>query len=465
MEHHVEWYSALLMLVLGGYLFFDRAFAHLHIPGTPIYVAESVLALGLVLVAYSRQARRFLTLSTPMRALMAFMAWGLILAFFHIFEHGLDAVQDSALWYYGLFAIVVAVVVRTLPHSLERFIPVYAAALGAWALLGWVRLALSGIEASNLPTTHVVLWSASRFVPWTSHLPGNIAIHAAIGFAFTVLILGPWLAERLDRPAAGALTAIPAVALLILCLGAGTQSRAGLVSGLLVIVGVPLVSRKIGPAIAIVSLVVVVILGALYVTDVSVDLGADRDLSVRQLIENIVTVRAGEDSGRIDFWSPVLDDILTQEHALTGLGFGENLGERYKFLFDEGIEATDADVNPLRNVHNSQLNVLARMGVIGLGLWIAVWGLWYFHLFRARARLRLVDSPRRAAYLGWAMLAALAIHLNSLFDGTLEAPQIGLWLWAIFGLGAAVALDINLREWQRRRAGAGEIIREGRGTE
>ena len=88
-------------------------------------------------------------------------------------------------------------------------------------------------------------------------------------------------------------------------------------------------------------------------------------------------------------------------------------------------------------------------------------GVVVFHLFRARSRLRMVDSPRRAAYLGWAMLAAFAILVNSLFDGTLEGPQAAVWLWSIFGLGAAIAMETNLREWQRRREGTGEIAREG----
>ena len=39
---------SILPVGLAGYLFFDRAFAHLHIPGTPVFVAEPVLALGLV---------------------------------------------------------------------------------------------------------------------------------------------------------------------------------------------------------------------------------------------------------------------------------------------------------------------------------------------------------------------------------------------------------------------------------
>ena len=166
--------------LLAGYLLFDRAFAHLHIPGTPIYPAELVLAVGLALVA--AEVAGLLRLSTPLRALAAFATWGGALLFFSVFEHGLDAVQDSAIWYYGLFAIVAAALLRSTPDVLERLIPIYALGLAGFAVLGWVRLAgWESEDAARLPDT---------LVPWTSHRPGNIAVHAAIGFAKEGELLG-----------------------------------------------------------------------------------------------------------------------------------------------------------------------------------------------------------------------------------------------------------------------------------
>ena len=53
--------------------------------------------------------------------------------------------------------------------------------------------------------------------------------------------------------------------------------------------------------------------------------------------------------------------------------------------------------------------------------------------------------------------------MNAVFDGSLEGPQAGVWLWAVFGLGVAIAMETNMREWRRRRAGADEITREGGG--
>ena len=157
------------------------------------------------------------------------MAWGVVLLLFSVFEFRLDAVQDSAFWYYGLFAVLAGGLVLSRTDAIDRLIPIYGAMLGAFAVVGWVRLTMNSIDGTFVPDTAV---------PWVSHRPGNIAIHAAMGFAFVILLLAPWLAERFERTAALTITGIGAVAMLLLYVGAGTQNRGGLVTGFLIIAGV-----------------------------------------------------------------------------------------------------------------------------------------------------------------------------------------------------------------------------------
>ena len=40
---------------------------------------------------------------------------------------------------------------------------------------------------------------------------------------------------------------------------------------------------------------------------------------------------------------------------------------------------------PLRSPHNSHLDVLARMGMIGLGIWISLWLAWFTTMIRSPA--------------------------------------------------------------------------------
>ena len=42
------WFTPALALLLGGYLFFNKSFAYLHMPGTPVFVGEIVLGIGIV---------------------------------------------------------------------------------------------------------------------------------------------------------------------------------------------------------------------------------------------------------------------------------------------------------------------------------------------------------------------------------------------------------------------------------
>src|SRR5829696_622921 len=98
-------YGRLLGPLLGGYLLFDKAFAYLHLPGTPLFVGEMVLGVGALAAVL---ATRFLGVpirEEPILALLgAFGLWGLIRALPGVSTYGMDAVRDSALWYYCLFA-------------------------------------------------------------------------------------------------------------------------------------------------------------------------------------------------------------------------------------------------------------------------------------------------------------------------------------------------------------------------
>ncbi|HSJ70875.1 MAG TPA: hypothetical protein VLA29_04415, partial [Acidimicrobiia bacterium] len=43
-----------------------------------------------------------------------------------------------------------------------------------------------------------------------------------------------------------------------------------------------------------------------------------------------------------------------------------------------------------------------------------------------------------AGIAAWLVVSAMMILVNSFFDPTLEGPQVGFWLWLVFGLGVAL---------------------------
>src|SRR5438876_8210951 len=100
---------ALLVLALfGGYLVLNRNFAELHLPfgSLPVYVGELTLVVTLPWVLSSRTEFQRLTRDPFFVALLAWQAYcaGRLLA--GGLDYGIDALRDSAIWYYGLYAIV-----------------------------------------------------------------------------------------------------------------------------------------------------------------------------------------------------------------------------------------------------------------------------------------------------------------------------------------------------------------------
>jgi hypothetical protein len=114
---------------------------------------------------------------------------------------------------------------------------------------------------------------------------------------------------------------------------------------------------------------------------------------------------------------------------LTGLGYGVNLRIRYGEQDEEP---------PARDAHNSHVAIYARGGLISLSLWVLVWWTWFVHVLRVRRAAQLRGDSQRAGLAGWLIAAVIMILVNAIFDPTLEGPQVAIWTWALFGIGAVL---------------------------
>ena len=162
-----------------------------------------------------------------------------------------------------------------------------------------------------------------------------------------------------------------------------------------------------------------------------------RDFSASQLIDNVVSLGGAESpgnlggtvKGREELWSRILDKQIRDDHLVVGSGFGQNLAQEVG-VYDEGKDS-------LRSPHNSHLHILARMGLIGLGLWVALWSAWYWRLATGCRRLGRhgLRAPRQICVL--CMTMTTSILVSSIFDPQLEGPQIAALLWTAFGIGVA----------------------------
>ena len=207
-------YGLLIGPLLGGYLLFDKAFAYLHIPGTPLFVSELTLGVGVLAALVGTRYVRIPICDEPVLTLLAgFALWGLVRAVPGVGEYGVDAIRDSALWYYCLFAFLICAALSRSPLLLERLMAQFSRLI-PW-LLVWLPLALVLMPAfDNAPTVPFSTISV------LSHKSGNAAIAALLCLG------GLWVLpdDRSARSRAG----WSGLALIIIALSA-TQNRGGLI--------------------------------------------------------------------------------------------------------------------------------------------------------------------------------------------------------------------------------------------
>ncbi|MEU4601556.1 O-antigen ligase family protein [Kribbella sp. NPDC023972] len=426
-------YGRLLGPLLAGYLLFDRAFAYLHLPGSPLFVGEMVLGVGAAAVVVSTRFIKVPLRDEPILALLlAFAAWGLIRMVPGVATYQLDALRDAALWFYCLFAFFVMAALARSPELLDRLIA------GLTRLTPWLLL--------WLPFAVVLhpLSATAPAVPFTtvsvlSHKSGNAAVAA-------LLVLGcMWLLPGTRSARSRVVWSL--MALLTIALAA-TQNRGGMV-GVMAggAVGLAFLRNRLGLA-ARVVLVFAVGLGVASLLSLKVPLGGlqGREFSASQLIANVASL-GGSDSpgnlggtveGREQLWTRILDKQVTDGHLVDGSGFGQNLASE--------VGIYDAGKDTLRSPHNSHLHILARMGLVGLSLWIALWVGWYWRMAAGCRRLAREGLHTRRQVGVLSLMLTTAVLVSCFFDPELEGPQVAALLWTTVGIGVAVT---TIRPWFR----------------
>jgi hypothetical protein len=177
-----------------------------------------------------------------------------------------------------------------------------------------------------------------------------------------------------------------------------------------------------------------------------------RAFTATQLIENVTSIGgsrsgglAGTVAGRNVLWTLVYQQQVREGNLVDGFGFGVNL----PYLVNDTQVTNGAD--PLRSPHNSHDDVLARMGLIGIFLWIALWLGWYWRLVMGCWRLarRGMHVRRQVGVL--CLMTVTAILVSSFFDPQLEGAQIAALMWSAVGIGVAVT---SFRGWFGPQASA-----------
>ncbi len=163
-----------------------------------------------------------------------------------------------------------------------------------------------------------------------------------------------------------------------------------------------------------------------------------RPATLRQLIDNILSLFGsssdlnleGTKQFRLAWWGKIVDYTVFGRYFWTGKGFGVNLADA------DGFQST-VD-HSLRSPHNTEITVLARMGVPGLLLWLVLQGAFGIGLLVATLAHRRRRDWKIAAVGALLLAYWAAMMVDTSFDPYLEGPQGGIWFWVIFGLGLVV---------------------------
>ena len=404
-----------LSLGLIGYMFLGRGFAYAGVP--PLFIGEALLGLAVLCLVYTFSIRHFTFLHI---LVVLFIAWGFLRTAPFITTYGIDALRDAVVWGYALFALAIAIVVT--PKVLQTMMSWYARLVPYFMV--WVPVVAVTSFVGLVPA-----WPQSG-VSIAEFKQGDIAVQVAGMIAFVVS--GMYDAQRPNPKLQASIFWL----LVIAGFGFVATSRAGTLT---VLAGIGAAfflwpTRQLVPFIA-----VMLVVGALVVAinpNFSVG-GYSRQVGPQQIVENVNSLVGTSDSGNLqgtrkwreDWWGKVWGYTVDGSYFFGGKGFGVNLA------VDDGFE-TFSDP-PSRSPHNGHVTILARMGVPGLALWIAIQLMFGFSIFQAYLRARGAGALFWARLDTFILIYWMALLINMSFDVYLEGPQGGIWYWSVIGLGLA----------------------------
>jgi hypothetical protein len=433
-----------LIVLLAGYMFLGRGFAHIGVG--VIYVGEVVLAIGLVATAYAviRLGLRPFR-SVIVGLLVVFMVLGLARTIPYIGVYGADALRDAVLWGYAFFALFIYLLADR--AWLSGAVRVYGLIVPIFAL--WLPVAFNiflvlGKDISNQ--------TPGAIIPLVYFKAGDMTVHSVGAVAFLVLLTTGWAGLR--TLAWRYAIAQPLIWTMFIN---GTISRGALLSaagGLgLVLVATRRLRNWLPIAVAAVALTIALVVGPLVgpaigsllptsgeapapaATEPPPWWAGNRPTTIGGFWDNLKSTvtdegdvnQVGTKRFRLEWWTAIVDYTVFGPYFLTGKGFGVNLADA------DGFQPTQD--HSLRDPHNSTMTVLARMGVPGLLLWVALQAGWAIGLLWAFVRNRRAGDAWLSAVCAWIFIYWSATMVVASFDPFIEGPQGGIWFWTLFGLG------------------------------
>lgn len=406
-------YLAMHGIWLALYAFLGKGFAYAGYP--PIYAGEFLLLLALLALLASRRISS--VLRSPLGLMMtAFLVWQACCTFPYLEAYGMDTLRDSVLWGYAAFAWVSAALVLRVPgllrivvHQFSRFGRVFLVV----GPIAWLATLYFSDSLPHWPGTSISI-PLIKGNEYSVHLAGIFALMlqgiAIDRWWWTALIL---IDATLAMPFRGGLLAFTVAA------------------------GVSVALRPRLPRLVFLLSIGALLVALMAVADFRVVIPINgREVSLQQLTNSVTSVLIGSERAdlegtkrwRLDWWRQIADYTFTGPYFWTGKGYGINLAD------SDGYQVGSRD-EPLRSPHNSHLTFLARSGVPGFVLWLALQVTWAVLMIVSFLQARELRAAQWRSVFAWLLCYWLAFTVAAAFDVFLEGPMAGIPFWTLFGLG------------------------------
>jgi hypothetical protein len=383
-----------------------------------------------------------LLLSDPTLLIWAiFATWGICRTVPFLGKWGFYAIRDGAIWGYGLVMVLVVAFLNN-SNQISRALNTYGKAMK------WV-----------VPTVVTILALTFTFFlvapapPWagTSGFAlmksADASIHLAGAALFALLF--SFKRKGQDKKEFGFLSLlefaawVPGVAIILLA------TRAGFMA---IIVPLGLLSllmfRRVGWKALTIGLCLTILSVGILETDLITITIRDRHFSADQISAGMTSIFGNTEHTELEGTKKnIVEYTVFGPYFWTGKGFGVNLA------VEDGPPGMTAEETSLRSPHNGSMTVLARMGVPGALLWIALNLSFIVRMLAAFRRAKSAGLKFWTAVNIWILCFWLAQFINLSFDVYVEGPIGGMWFWATIGFGLA-ALRIQAFEARKARTEA-----------
>lgn len=423
-------YLMLLCGVLVGYACFGKGFAYVGVP--PLLIGEVTMMLG-VAVIYRSHCGIAMLASLPSVVLAVLLTLVMTKAFGGLGAYGIDAIRDSVVVLYSLYAFTFIAVLLEKPERLGTILRWFGGFAFVYAFIGGPAFYLTTTFHDVLPQ-----WPTSGN-PILDVRPGEAAVHLA-GIAVFVLL---------------GLAKVPRywIVPLIISILIVTPSRGAMLACVIPIMAATVFGGKIKAFMPVIfGASVLFFIG--YVAEVEIPVSDGRSIGPAQLVSNVESIFGSSETANLDgtkawrlrWWKAIVDYTINGPYFWTGKGFGMGLAEADGFVV--GLERGGPVV---RSPHNAHLTMLARTGVPGITLWTLAIITWFGMMGRNFILAHRMHEPQWANILLWISCYLASIVIDASFDVAIEGPMLGIWFWSLFGLGIAASMIFQYEMAQRNR--------------